>query len=67
MERNIQVQQQRLQRIRFAMRNRRWWEARGLLAEAEVEEDWRMLGHASWEDYRAAADLVRGRPQQSRV
>ena len=67
MERNIPVQQQRLHLIRFAMRNRRWWEARGLLAEAKLEEDWRMLGHASWEDYLAAAGVVRGRPQQTRV
>ena len=65
-ESSIQAQR-RLQRIRFAMWNGTWWTARELLSEAELQEDWRMLGHTSWEDYLAAAYLVRGRPQQSRV
>jgi hypothetical protein len=58
---------QRLQRIRFAMWNRRWWEARGLLADAQAHGDWKVLGHTSWEDYLEMAYHVRGRPRRSRV
>ena len=59
--------QARLQRIRVATWNRRWWEARELLSEAESQQDWKLLGHASWEDYLAVAYVVRGRPQQQHV
>ena len=41
----------RLMRIQFAMRADRWWEAREILPEAELNQDWRSLGYGSWDDY----------------
>jgi hypothetical protein len=45
----------RLHRIRFAVRNGQWWEARVLLAEADAAEDWTALGHANAEVYHVRA------------
>jgi hypothetical protein len=44
----------RLHKIRFAVRNGQWWDARVLLAEADAAEDWTALG-ASAEVYHAQA------------
>ena len=45
----------RLHFIQFAVRNHQWWRARQAIEEAMVAEDWRALGYASADQYRAAA------------
>jgi hypothetical protein len=57
----------RLQRIRYAMRSSRWWEARGLLAHSLEDRDWQALGYASWEDYLSTALDLERRTQQPRA
>lgn len=45
----------RLRRALFALRTNRWWEARQILHEARACEDWKLLGHESWDEYLAGA------------